>query len=88
MLKVEHVKKFYGRFCALDPADGTVDEGYTGEIMVKLFNHGSEDYNVRAGDKISQLVVIPVHYVSELVPIEFLPGDSERGNDGFGSTGR
>lgn len=65
---------------------GLIDEGYTGGIVVKLYNNGSEDYEVEAGDKITQLVVIPV--VRE--PLEqvsaFRP--SERGNNGFGSTGR
>lgn len=65
---------------------GLIDEGYTGEIIVKLHNHGGYDYRVDAGDKISQLVIIPVLYESlELV------NDFEglaRGNDGFGSTGR
>ena len=39
---------------------GLKDEGYTGEIVVKLYNHGDFDYCVKKGDKISQLVVIPV----------------------------
>jgi dUTP pyrophosphatase len=65
---------------------GLIDEGYTGSIVVKLYNNGSEDQEFEAGDKITQLVVIPV--VSE--PLEqtaaFLP--TERGDNGFGSTGR
>ena len=65
---------------------GLVDETYNGEIMVKLFNHGSEDYNVRTGDKISQLVVIPVEYV-EPVKVEHIESRG-RGDNGFGSTGR
>ena len=68
-------------------SDGTVDEGYTGEIMVKLFNHGSEDYNVHDGDKISQLVVVPI-IRDELEKVNELPEESERGSDGFGSSGR
>lgn len=65
---------------------GLIDEGYTGSIVVKLYNNEGEDYAFEAGDKISQLVVIPV--VCE--PLEqvsaFRP--SERGDNGFGSTGR
>lgn len=65
---------------------GLIDEGYTGSIVVKLYNNGVEDHAFEAGDKITQLVVIPV--VCE--PLEhvaaFLP--SERGDNGFGSTGR
>ena len=65
---------------------GLIDEGYTGEIMVKLHNHGGYDYKVNAGDKISQLVIIPVVHVHvELV--EKLD-ESDRGQNGFGSTGK
>lgn len=65
---------------------GLVDDGYTGEIMVKLYNHGETSYQVKAGDKISQLVVIPVRYE----PIEIVDSidGGERGQNGFGSTGR
>lgn len=65
---------------------GLIDEGYTGSIVVKLYNHGGEDYAFEAGDKISQLVVIPV--VCE--PLEQVSAfnATERGDDGFGSTGR
>ena len=66
---------------------GLVDEGYTGEIMVKLYNHGDSTYEVRAGDKISQLVVFPVLYEPVQLVSE-LGRESERGSDGFGSTGR
>ena len=66
---------------------GLIDEGYTGEILVKLHNLGGYDYRVEKGDKISQLVVVPVLYESvELV--DELTEDSERGSNGFGSTGR
>lgn len=65
---------------------GLIDDGYTGSIVVKLYNHGGEDYELEAGDKVTQLVVTPViceslEQVSELNP-------SERGDNGFGSTGR
>ena len=65
---------------------GLIDEGYTGEIVVKLYNHGYLDYKVHRGDKISQLVILPVVYedinlVSELK-------ETERGDKGFGSSGK
>lgn len=66
---------------------GLIDEGYTGEIVVKLFNHGVTSYLVNAGDKISQLVILPVLYE----PIEIvseLEENSERGSSGFGSSGK
>ena len=65
---------------------GLIDEGYAGEIVVKLHNHGFDDYVVRAGDKISQLVVVPVIYEGVEIVDEIEGG--ERNADGFGSTGR
>lgn len=65
---------------------GLIDEGYTGEIMVKLYNNSDSDYFVRAGDKISQLVVIPVMY-GDVQEVDGLTEDTERGDNGFGSTG-
>ena len=67
-------------------ATGLVDEGYDGEIMVKLFNHGNDDYMVKAGDKIGQLVIMPVLY--EPVQVVNSIEGGERGSNGFGSTGR
>ena len=67
-------------------SEGVIDEGYTGQIMVKLYNHSNYPYTVMRGDKITQLVIIPCEYVDfDLVDdME----DSERGDDGFGSTGK
>ena len=65
---------------------GLIDEGYTGSIKVKLYNHGGYDYRVEAGDKISQLVILPVCRPA-LEVVESLE-DTERGGGGFGSTGR
>lgn len=67
-------------------SEGVIDEGYTGSIVVKLYNHGEKPYQVKRGDKISQLVVVPV-LLPTLVKVESLP-ESERGDNGFGSTGR
>ena len=66
---------------------GLIDEGYTGEIIVKLYNHTDEAFFVGKGHKVSQLVIIPVHYESVEV-VEELDGGTERGDNGFGSTGR
>lgn len=65
---------------------GLIDEGYTGEIMVKLYNNSDEHYLVRAGDKISQLVVIPVLY-EDIHFVDSIDSDTDRGSQGFGSTG-
>jgi dUTP pyrophosphatase len=67
-------------------SDGLIDVGYTGSIRVKLYNHSGYDYKVNKGDKISQLVIIPIETpVLELV--EEIDG-GERGSNGFGSSGR
>ena len=65
---------------------GVIDESYRGEIMVHMFNLGNDDYFVHAGDKISQMLVVDVRY--EDVELVDELSDSDRGNDGFGSTGR
>lgn len=66
---------------------GLIDEGYTGEIMVKLYNHSETDYLVHVGDKISQLVIIPVLY-EDINFKNFLNENTERGDKGFGSSGK
>lgn len=65
---------------------GLIDQGYTGSIRVKLYNHGDEDYTIEAGDKISQLVVLKIMDVS-LQEVSELD-ESERGDAGFGSSGK
>lgn len=67
-------------------SDGTIDEDYRGSIRVILFNHGSDFYIVEKGDKISQLVVLPI-YRPDVELVEHLT-DTERGENGFGSSGR
>ena len=60
--------------------------GYTGSIVVKLYNHSGYDYRVKAGDKITQLVILPI-----LTPTPYLVDsleETDRGDNGFGSSGR
>ena len=65
---------------------GTVDAGYRGEIRVILLNtDATESYAIAAGDRIAQLLVLPVTR-ARFVSVERLPG-TERGDGGFGSTG-
>lgn len=66
--------------------EGVIDVGYTGSIKVKLYNNSGYDYRVQAGDKISQLVILPI-LTPELELVDEL-GESERGENGFGSSGR
>lgn len=65
---------------------GVIDVGYTGSIKVKLYNHSGCDYEVKFGDKISQLVILPI-LTPDLELVDKLE-DTERGDGGFGSTGR
>lgn len=65
---------------------GTVDYSYRGTIKVKLTNTGPDDYQVKRGDKISQLVIVPI-LTPELEITDELD-ETERGAGGFGSTGR
>jgi len=65
---------------------GTVDAGYRGEIRVTLLNTDlSEPYSVAVGDRLAQIIVMPV-FRARFVPVATLPG-SHRGESGFGSTG-
>ena len=65
---------------------GTVDAGYRGEIRVILLNTDPrESYAISSGDRIAQLVVMPVSR-ARFIPVERLPG-TDRGEGGFGSTG-
>ena len=65
---------------------GVIDSDYRGEIKVPLINHSSEPYTVNDGDRIAQMVIMPV-----IIP-DFIPCDeldtTVRGAGGFGSTGR
>lgn len=65
---------------------GIIDSGYTGAIVVKLYNHGKQKYVFEQGDKIVQLIIQPC-----LLPkLELVDDfeDTERGDLGFGSTGK
>jgi dUTP pyrophosphatase len=64
---------------------GLVDSGYRGELKVTLINSGAEPYQVEYGERIAQLVVVPV-VTQQLVEVEVLPA-STRGESGYGSTG-
>lgn len=64
---------------------GVIDPDYTGEIKVILFNHGEKDFEIKKGDRIAQLILERC----ETPPIEEISivEDTDRGSDGFGSTG-
>lgn len=65
---------------------GTVDSGYTGAVNVRLVNFGNEVHCFKAGDKIAQMVIVPC-VTPELREVQELAG-TERGTNGFGSSGK
>ena len=66
--------------------EGVIDAGYTGSIVVKLYNNSQKAAVFAPGDKIIQLVILPV-FTEEVEVVKALEA-TERGNAGFGSTGR
>lgn len=66
-------------------AEGVIDAGYTGSINVLLRNHGPRAVEIKKGQKIAQLVILPI-ITPELEVVDRLE-DTERGEGGFGSTG-
>lgn len=65
---------------------GLIDEDFSGEIKVAMYNHGDREYYVHKGDKISQLVILQCFY--EDVEIVDELEEVGRGTNGYGSTGR
>ena len=65
---------------------GTVDMGFRGDIGVTLFNHTNTEVRIEKGDRVAQLVLAPV-VRAEIVETDILD-NTDRGADGFGSTGR
>ncbi|MBE6403185.1 MAG: dUTP diphosphatase [Lentisphaerae bacterium] len=70
----------------LTNSPGTIDAGYRGEVGVIMFNHGPEEFAVKRGDRIAQMVIAELPAV-ELETVAVL-SNSDRGEGGFGSTGR
>jgi dUTP pyrophosphatase len=69
----------------LEVGAGVIDAGYTGEILILIRNHSDKDYSVRRGDKIAQMLIVHVN-CSAVIPVRELT-ESERGPNGFNSTG-
>lgn len=93
-----HIELPHGYYARVSPRSGlnakhsvttfgcVIDEGYTGSIILKLYNFSDTDYTVKQGDRIAQLVIMP-YLAPELEVVSELE-DTDRGADGFGSTGR
>lgn len=67
-------------------SEGVIDVGYTGPIVVKMYNRGPNSYVVNKGDKITQLVVVKID-TPEIEIVDSL-NETERGDNGFGSSGK
>ena len=65
---------------------GTIDSDYRGELKIILFNHGDKDFIINSGDRIAQMVLVPILKM-EFEEVDILP-DTVRGQGGFGSTGK
>ena len=65
---------------------GTIDSDYRGELKIILFNHGKEDFIINNGDRVAQMVLVPILKM-EFEEVDSLP-DTVRGQGGFGSTGK
>jgi dUTP pyrophosphatase len=94
-ITVEIPQGFYGKIesrsgvsfrYGVETGAGVVDSGYRGEIGIKLYNTTDKPYHIKKGDRIAQLIILPV---TLLEPVE-VPElrDGERGENGFGSSGR
>ena len=65
---------------------GTIDSDYRGEIKIIIYNHGNDDFEINNGDRIAQMVLVPVMKI-EFEETDTLP-ETLRGKGGFGSTGK
>ena len=70
---------------ALSNGVGVVDSDYRGEVTVGLINQGQESYTIQPGDRVAQMVILPVEQAA-LIPVAELD-ETQRGAGGFGSTG-
>ena len=65
---------------------GVIDENYTGSIVVKIYNFGERAYDFKEGDKIAQMIIQP-YWAPDMEQVDTLDA-TDRGDAGFGSTGR
>lgn len=65
---------------------GVIDTGFEGSILVRLYNHGFDDFTVNPGDRIAQLVIMPIALPDLMLPQ--CETKEPRGENGYGSTGK
>jgi len=71
---------------SIDVGAGVVDADYRGPVGVILFNHSDDDFDIKVGDRIAQLILEKVHLDVDIEKVDELP-ETNRGTNGFGSTG-
>ena len=76
----------YKKGISMSNCVGVIDPDYTGEVKVSAINHSKEDYTINPGDRIAQLLFLPVEKANFVEVSEL--DDTDRGVGGFGSTGR
>ena len=69
----------------IDVGGGTIDQDFTGNVGVILFNHSDTDLKVSAGDRVAQLILVKIE-IADVIEVDELE-QTERGMGGFGSTG-
>ncbi len=74
------------RGLVLSNAVGIIDEDYRGEIMIPIYNHGDDVFELNNGERIAQMILIP--YVQGKIKVVESLSETERGKGGFGSSGR
>ena len=93
-IAIEMERNYYGRIAprsslalkyGIDVGAGVIDNDYRGNINVLLFNFGEEDFEIKIGDRIAQLIV-ELYYTGKMREVCEL-NQTERGDGGFGSTG-
>ncbi len=65
---------------------GLIDSDYQGQLMISTWNRGQNEFTLQPMERLAQLIIVPVLQVGFNIVEEF--GDSERGEGGFGSTGK
>lgn len=69
----------------IDTGAGVIDSDYRGEVKVLLFNHGDWSFEIKRGDRIAQLLIVPAY--GQTVVVTDKMGRTSRGKNGFGSSG-
>jgi dUTP pyrophosphatase len=65
---------------------GLIDSDYQGQIFISVWNRGQQPFTIEPGDRIAQMIIVPIAVANFKVVSDFTP--SERGAGGFGHTGR